>query len=250
MRKLVLCLSVCAASCWGQITFNNSADLSSNGGTTNSLSTAYTVGSGGNRLLAVCLVGDTPGGGHDDITSVTQTGGCTLSLAVKSVAGTQNRFAYLYWCVNPASGSHNININATGTHFLLAGAADYAGVNQSGQPDSTASQVSGSSVTSLTTSITTASDKSWAVLCHESANTSGIAAGSGAFLRTSDAAHNTWGLFDSNSAITPAGSYSMTTTQSTPSVIVQLLAPFSQAPLTPGSIIAGPNLFAGPGTVH
>lgn len=212
------------------IAFNAAADLGNNGGTTNSLTASYTCGSGSNRLLVVGLVGDTDNG-NDDITSVTY-GGVAMTLAKKSASATGGtlRYDYIYYLLNPASGANNVVINCTNNHFLLAVAADYTGVKQSGQPDATTTQTSGSAVTSLTTSITTVADNCWAVLLEQQDKTGATpTAGAGATRRTFGASFNQPALFDSGGAITPAGSYSMTTNYGIADLITHVIASFSPA---------------------
>ena len=85
------------------ITYDNSADGGNNGGSTASLTYSYTVGSGANRLLVVNLIGDTTA---DDISSVTY-GGTALTLVGK-VHVPANNWQYMYYLLNPSSGSHNI----------------------------------------------------------------------------------------------------------------------------------------------
>lgn len=198
------------------IAFVAAADLGNNGGATNSLTAAYTVGSGSDRLLVVVAVGDVANGA-DDVTGVTYA---TVAMTRGSVEVTTGsvyltRFVYTYYLLNPAAGSNNVVISCTSNHFLIAVAADYTGVKQSGQPDATANNVHISSIiTQLTTSITTTQDNSWAVL-----GSSGYGgdlpptAGTGTILRISGAVYGTPGLFDSNGVITPAQAFSMTTNQ-------------------------------------
>jgi hypothetical protein len=192
------------------IAFVNSADLGNNGGTTNSLSASYTVGSGTNRLLVVGLAGDVVAG-HDDITSVTYNGvAMTLVRKLGAGGGYTDRFIYLYYLLNPASGSHTVAISCTNNHYLLAVVADYTGVQQSAQPDATASNVGGTSSASLTTAITVVAANSWPVLlAYGYSNGSAITAGAGDVRRTFGVAFGEPALFDSNGPVA-SGSYSMT----------------------------------------
>ena len=82
------------------ITYDNSVDGGNNGGSTASLTYSYTVGSGSNRLLVVNLIGDTSA---DDISSVTY-GGTAMTLVGK-VQAPSNNWQYLYYLLNPSSGS-------------------------------------------------------------------------------------------------------------------------------------------------
>jgi hypothetical protein len=193
------------------IAFVGAADGGNNGGSTSSLTFSYTAGAGSNRLLVVGALGDSS---VDDVTGATYAGSAMTLAAKLAPGGPVNRWAYLFWKVGPASGANNVVISASSTHFILAGAADYSGVNPAGQPDATTTQAGSGSITSLTTSITTAANNSWTILLENSFDANiPPTAGSGLVRRATDAAFGGWGLFDSNGAITPAGSYSMTTTR-------------------------------------
>ncbi len=217
------------------IAFVAGADLTDNGGTTNSLTHAYTCGSGSNRLLVVGFLGDSIGG-NDDITGVTYAS-IAMTLAVKKTTGGTNRLQYIYYLLNPASGSNNVVISCTNNHYLIAVAADYTGVKQSGQPDATNTNISGTAgATTLTTSVTTVADNSWAILL-ESSYQGGPAAtaGTGATFRIAGAAFGEPSIFDSNGAVHPAGSYSMTTNAAATFgfYIMHTVASFAPAPAYP-----------------
>lgn len=192
-------------------------DAASDGGaiTATSLSWSHTC-TGANRILFVGFNGDNSGGA-DDITGVTYNS-VAMTLAVKKINPTSgDRNLYLYYLIAPATGSHTVTISASGSHNLSGGALSYTGAKQSSQPDATTTNVEVSSASkTLTTAIVTVNDNSWSVLlegCFD--GSSGPIAGTGATLRQLDtiSTFGAWGLFDSNAAIHPAGSYSMTTTR-------------------------------------
>ena len=140
-------------------------------------------------------------------------------------AGAGNaRWEYMYYLLNPASGTHNIVISASAScDYIIAGAADYAGVAQVA-PEATAKHIINPG-TSLTTPITTITDNAWAILFENGYN-GGPAPGAG----TGDVSRITsggWGLFDSGGAITPAGVYNMTTTRTSSVAIVHFIAAFA-----------------------
>ena len=74
------------------VTYDNAVDGGNNGGSTASLTYPYTVGSGGNRLLIVNLIGDNVA---DDISSVTYAG-TAMTLIGKVQAPSNNNWQYLY----------------------------------------------------------------------------------------------------------------------------------------------------------
>lgn len=205
------------------ITFNAATDGANSAGTT-SLSFSHTVGSGENRLLVANFVGDLIGG-NDDITSVTYNS-VAMTLAVKSSAAGSDRYTYMYYLLNPSTGANNIVINCTNSHRIDASAADYAGVLAL---DTTTTNITANTTdTSLTTSLTTTVDNCWVILVEGGYNVGSLpSAGTNATRRAADTV-GTGGIFDSNGVITPAGSYSMTTTRSSnPSAkTVHLVASF------------------------
>lgn len=176
------------AASGGVITFDAATDGGDNGGSTNTRTYNHTVGSGANRLLIINLVGDSS---TDDITSVTYNGvSCTL---VAKIQGT--RWSYMYYLLNPASGTNAVSITSTGTHYLISDAASYAGVKQSAQPDASTTHQSGSSP--QTTSLTTVNNNSWIIACGW-AYTS-VAAGAGTISRVIDGHFSATGIFESSS---------------------------------------------------
>ena len=192
------------------IAFVGAAD---GGNASTTLTYSYTVGSGNNRLLVVAAVGGTI---TDDVSGATYNG-VSMTLAVKQNpnGNSSNRWVYLFYLLNPVSGAHNVVVS--GGSFVTSGAADYQNVDQSGQPDATITNQGTGSITTLTTSITTVANNSWPILVENGFGSGPPAAGTGLTRRTFDAAFGTYGIFDSNGPVTPAGAYSMTTTRSTAS---------------------------------
>jgi hypothetical protein len=194
--------------------------------TTSAMTWSYTCGSGSNRLLVVGVLGDAT---SDFISGVTY-GGVSMTLAGSHQADAQ-RWSYLFFLLNPASGANDVVVSASTPTSMFSGAADYIGVKQSGQPDASALGESDFSATSLTTSITTVVDNDWVVLFENGFSSSNPpSADTGDILRVVDATFGAWGLFDSNGPVTPAGSYSMKTTRPlSVNGIGHILAAFSHA---------------------
>jgi hypothetical protein len=213
------------------IAFDAATDGGNNGGATESLTWSHTTSAGSDRLLVVSITGDTVPGA-DNISSVAYNGDA-LTLVAKRTDGV--RYFYLYYLLNPDSGANNVVITlpASGGHFLLAGSATYTGVAQSGQPDASSSTHSGTDADgSLTHSVTTVADNCWVILSAHGYDGSNGAptAGSGSTRRTFEASFGTWGLFDTNGVVTPAGSKSMTWTYpATGGDMSSIMASFSPA---------------------
>ena len=204
------------------ITYDNSGDGGNNGGTTTSLTYSYTVGSGSNRLLVVNLIGDTSA---DDISSVTYNGSAMTLLG--KVRAPSNNWQYLYYLLNPSSGSHNIVVTADSQHYLVSQAGSWYNVKQTSQPDAFTTNTGAVTNTSMTTSLTTVS--TGALVVQGVWSYGHLAAGQGATPIVTDAALDGAGLFvSSGSPVSPPGNVSMTTISdgtSAPGVIMASFAP-------------------------
>lgn len=184
-------------------------DGGNNGGSTSSLTFAVTVAAG--ESLIVHIAGDA-GTGVDNVTSVVWNGSENLTLAQKNGTTNINRFTYQYEILAPTSGTHNVVITCGTNHFILAGAVTYTGM-KSTQPGQVTATAFSASTATLATTLTTTVDNSWTVLTGNWFNSSApLTNGTGSTRRTFDAAFGTWTAFDSNAAITPAASTTMTIT--------------------------------------
>lgn len=188
---------------------NSSGGIVKASGTTHTQS--FTVGAGSERKL---WLGIEVQGGGDVVTSVTYAGN-TMTQAVKRAAVFgAGYYEYLYYQDAPTSGANNIVVNLSGASAVALLYADYTG-NGIGT-DSTVQSSAGSGTT-FAQAFTTVADNCWTInLIRTSAGGSNPAAGTGSFERVSGVAigDNGLGLFDSNAAVTPAGSYTMNYTSS------------------------------------
>lgn len=142
----------------------------------------------------------------DAITSVTYAGASMTRMVAASNTGNS---AVLYALASPATGSNNIVITLSASRDIDMGAASYTGTSLTGQPDATTTATV-SSGTSITETLTTLADNCWVVgTC---GNQRGMTASTGCTLRSGVVGGGIY--FDSNGAVTPAGSYSMTQTMS------------------------------------
>lgn len=206
------------------IAFVNSAVASTSGSPASSFSGSYTCGSGANRLLIVAV--NFPAVFPDIPTVSTMTyNGVSMTFVTRTNSGSGNRPVELWYLLNPASGSNTLagTFSETVAFGYDVIAADYTGVKQSGQPDSSA--VSGAVTnTTITQSTTTVADNCW---LFGVSNVVGHTAGSNTIIRTSGTADTAISLIDSNSAQTPAGSYSLTVTGSSTGPWCMAVASFS-----------------------
>jgi hypothetical protein len=187
------------------ITFDNSADGGNNRGTTSTLTYAYTVGTGPNRLLVVNLIGDTS---VDDIASVTYAG-VPMTLIGKLQAPSNN-WQYMYYLLNPAGGPNNVVITASSSHYLISEAASWSNVRQSAQPEASSTNTAPTAGASITTSVTTVA--SGALVVQGLWSFGHLAAGYGATPIIIDAAIGGAAIFaNSASPVSPPGNVTMTT---------------------------------------
>jgi hypothetical protein len=193
------------------IAYVGGTDGGNNGGSGTTRTFSHTTSGGSDLILLVGFVGDLTSG-NDDVVSVTYNG---VAMTLANKTDNTSRYQYLYYLLNPPSGAHNVVITNTNSHWILAGASEYSGVQ--GIDVMTTNKHSGGSPSTLTTSLTTTVDNCWTVLFMGSGSSTS-SAGAGATKRVYDSA-NFWSWYDSGSAITPAGSHSMTTTTATGSLI-------------------------------
>lgn len=192
---------------------------SSDSGNVISVTQAHTC-TGSNLILWVGIMVYEPTGG-DCITGVTYNG--VAMTQDSKIACSSTEELYLYYLVNPATGTNNIVVSASTTvdEFYVR-AASYTGVAQSSPSIRTSSGPT--SATSLTTTLTTTADNSWLVGIYNS-NGSDLSAGTNTTARNSSSGK----IFcDTNAAQTPAGSKSMqvTGTSSTKTGLMVAIAPY------------------------
>lgn len=182
--------------------------------TATSLTYAHTC-SGSNRILFV-------GVSYNNVTDITSSvtyNGVGLT-KITEVSDGSVGISQLWYLIAPATGANNIVITLSSSKFIKGYSCSYTGAKQSGVPD--ASDTEFVSNTTATTTLTTIADNCWSVL-HASVGSS-LSAGAGSTQRESV---SNAGIFDSNGALTPAGSKSMTVTQSVSSAMRLVMASFA-----------------------
>lgn len=206
-------------------------DAASNGRTGSG--TSHTVShtcSGADRFLLVGVIGD----GADKITGVTYNG-AAMSLVAKALLGSA-RWGYLFGLAAPSTGANDIIASASSASFIEICAASYTGVNQTGQPEASATDAGTTGVSSRTSSVTTVTDNAWAVeIAFGQSGT--ITAGASTTRRTT----NLVGAFlDSGGAVTPAGSRALVFNQASSGGVGAVIAAI--APASGGGDTTAPNL--------
>jgi len=197
-------------------------DVATNGGSTTATSLTYAhTCTGDNRILFVGVLGNVSD--TYNITGVTY-GGVSLTQISTAIRIPTDRIFGLWMLVNPASGSNDVVASSSPSGFIQPDSFSYTGALQTGQPDATGTNVS-TTGTSLTASVTTVADKSWA-FAYFSCRTGVTSAGAS----TTSRDLTTSQLFcDSGADVTPAGSRSLIVNNTQSVEIAGIICSFSPA---------------------
>lgn len=201
------------------ITFDTSVDTSYNV-SVSSLTFSHTT-SGTERLLVVNAGLWTNSG--KTVTGVTYNG--TAMTLVDNGAADANNNCYMYYLINPDSGTHDVVISASGTCDLWGASASYNGVNQLAPLGDT--NKSNGSGDPLTGTVTTTEANSWIIMVnYGNGGGDGQTAGAGTTLRENNTATGAV-IADSSGAVSP-GSNSLIT-NGLAGVWIQITAEFYPA---------------------
>lgn len=165
---------------------------------------SFTVGTGSNRKLIVAVETQAVG---DVVTGITYNG-VSMTQAVKRVSHFSSAFfEYMYYLDAPASGANNIVVSCSSSVAIGLAYASYTGCATG--TDSTVNS-SAASGTTFAQAFTTVADNSWTIdWIRADAGGAIPTASTNSFKRTGVTGDVGIILCDSNSAITPAGSYTM-----------------------------------------
>lgn len=179
------------------IAYDNSLGTQSGIGVT-PFTFAYTTGGGSDRFMVIYTFPSQGG----TVTSLTYNGvGATQLSTGTGTIGVGSY--YIHYLVAPATGANNITISGTNTGRYIVRVATYTGVDQT-SPINTSQ--SGSGTGNFTSTFATTIDNCWKVMCAEEWQNGGtLVAGTNSTQR----AGGIIGIFDTNGAITPAGSSAM-----------------------------------------
>lgn len=115
------------------VTYDAASSDSSSSGT--SFSWSHTVGTGNNRLLVVTVSTSKSGSSSSPATvSGVKYDSVAMTQEVTNVYTSSSNpqvRSYIFYLVNPASGSHTITVTLSASSTAVAGAVSYANVNQS-----------------------------------------------------------------------------------------------------------------------
>lgn len=159
----------------------------------------------GSNTIGIVSFYTEDGTATDRVTGVTW-GGNAMTLGTKQLRANNIGYNQIWWILNPSSAA-TVTITTSVSSYIDGGFAHYyTDAKQSSQPDAIASKAT-TSTNVITQSVTTVADNCWVVMGGISDN-GGVSAGAGMTSRATQSAAFIAG--DSNSAKTPAGSYSMT----------------------------------------
>jgi len=177
----------------------------SSGGTTSgtSLTIAHTC-TGSDLILVVVTKSD----GANTVTGVTYDGVAMTN--VSSFNTTNNYYGKMWILTNPSTGNNDIVITSSDSRGLGGAASSFTGAKQSNQPD--ANDTATWTATSMPISVTTTANGCWTVMGY--CGNRNVSAGASTTVRIDGASSFQTAIGDSNAAITPAGSNTLTMTQS------------------------------------
>lgn len=183
------------------ITFDQATQLSPDWMSVTSYTQSMTI-SGTNTLLVVDGVASQFSGGTAP-SSITWNGTALTSLRVNNGGGS---YEYAYDLLGAASGTHNLVISFSTPTFNATGAASYDGVLQSGFPDSLNTSFADTTANPFVGNTTTVANNSWVITMASLAD--GFSSVTNGVNRTTGGTAST-NISDSNTPVTPAGSYSI-----------------------------------------
>ena len=189
----------------------NLATTATSGSTVSkTLTFAYTVTSGLKNRLIVAIGFEW--NGNQTISSVTYAG-VTMTLGKATPTNVDGETSYIYFLDNPPSGANNVVVygvtNELMHGILVAHAQNYQGVKQTGTVDASGGD-KGATASSMTGTVITVADNSWAVMLGY--NTGGSLVASTKATSVSNSGNSIMVDNQTYGAITPAGSFSMTVT--------------------------------------
>lgn len=208
------------------IAFDASATGTTGSGATISWSHTCT---GSNLILWVFVEGGNAN--TTDITGVTYNS-VALTKA-NAYVNNQNRGSYLWYLINPATGTNTVTVSNSSGAFAAASSCSYTGVKQSGQPDSSGTGTTASG-TSVTASTTVVASGCWLVGGTRFTSASPVlTAGAGTTKRASSSAEMFIG--DSNGTVS-TGSQSLVFNNAETGVADAVVCSFAPATSTPTSL--------------
>ncbi len=171
---------------------------------------------GSNLILFVAVRAE----GVSATVSVTYNGVSMTQAGSKSSSGSEVNF--LFYLLNPATGTHNVSVTFSGSYGNGA-SASYTGVKQSGFPDASANSGGGIVTPPLNVSVTTVADNCWVIASGQDNTGSGVV-GAGTSTTARKFQNNSLIILDTNGVVSPAGSRTLQLTDTAGSAGLSLVA--------------------------
>lgn len=177
---------------------------------------------GANVVLVVGVNGDT----SDNITGITYNGNAmTYITKIQQASGLRWQYIYYILIGTGDETAHNVVVTSSANIGITSEAVSYTGAKQSAQPDASGTYTA-TNAASISTSLTTVADNCW-VMMQVAASNGLLANGTYQFLRYISSANTGSGFFDSNGALTPAGSKTVDATSGAGSSYGAVFASFA-----------------------
>jgi len=190
---------------------------------TNTISYSFTTG-GSDRIMFSHNTNDTSA---QDNTVATYNSVSMTNIQSANFGGVGS-WIFLWMLVAPTTGSNTYSSSFTSNHQIDSLSIYYTGAKQTAQPDNSTSGFLGAA-NSFALTLTTVADNSWAMMS-TLANTGTLSGGAATTLRAFYANTANTALTDTNAAVTPAGSVTLTTANSTLAIYAGCMASFAPVP--------------------
>lgn len=212
MKKIIAIISLAIffspLVCFAAIAFDSTGSGSQS--PTTNLTWTHTT-SGSNRLLYVFLTNLTD---LTDPSPAVTYDGVAMTQIAKILGNGSNGYEYVYLLTAPAIGANTVSVTTSSSFAWSALSYSVNGANQSiiyGSTDNILSAVPTIGATSQSMTVATICNNSWAVYFNRdnSATTNNRTGDANTIFRVGVSTKQ-FGIWDSNTAITPAGNYTMT----------------------------------------
>jgi hypothetical protein len=189
---------------------------------------SITIGSGSNRILFVSATGNQ---GPTGTLTATYNGDAMTAIGPSIDSVGSGMPTYLFYILNPTSGTHDIVISNSAANGISAAAASYTGVKQTSPINASNTTAHNAETTHFTKDLTTTVDNSWVIMTFKTGAGSAITADAGTTVRSQPENTGLGGgaLVDSGAAVTPAGSKTLGVTSANQYIGGVVIASFSPA---------------------
>ena len=152
-------------------------------------------------------------GWNNSVNGATTFTGCTYNGVAMTSLGSSyflavGGYTEVFYLAGPATGTHDIVLSQSASQYVAGISASYTGVKQTSPLSGTVTQNT-TVTTNEATTVATTDDNSWVVAAVAENGGGAQTAGANTVARLVDVALMNGGIYDSNSAVTPAGNYTL-----------------------------------------